>query len=877
MSLEQEPSKVQLDCKGLYTMPNSLSKVPLGSLLVASNVVVDYTGLLSVRRGIKQFGIALPGANVEPFQLFFYKGSKLLWYGDATLDNENPARNNFGYDSDGLGTWVNTTVNVPSPAYALTNTYRYAQSNDNIYFTSNAGILKTDDPSHALYSAGGLPGLDGAATLVDSSGFMPTNTEVAYRMTWTFTDANMNAVQGTPSTRIVIANNSGGSRNVTLTFTIPHGVTTAYQYQIYRSLASASGTTDPADELQLVITGNPTPTDITNGYFTVTDTTPESELGAALYTNSGQEGISQANNIPPLANDMCFFFGYMIYGPGTTQQKFLLSLLSAEPPLGLQPGDTFTVTRGSDTFTLTGAGSENIPAGQFKVFTGGDPGSDILFTKQSLIHVLNSYAQDLVYAFDAADGSTPAALPGDFYLQEQSIGGGPYLVFSSNTTAWSPPLDPAIGSPSLAGGKKGQGFCSKFQQPEAVPLANTINVGNPDFEWLRCLSLRNSIVVLKADGLFQLTGTTFPFTVTTLDTGTILTAPESPTVMNNQVFAYTNQGVVGITETGPGILSRPIENILQRISSYLYVQFPQKTFGTSYETDRKWIMSTIAEGDNFVKATIQYVYDTITESWTTYTYPMAVWDILESPTEHRLYVASADSLYPYVFQERKSFTTIDYADIEWPTTITAFDNSVTPPVVTVTDTTKAKVGWSLTQLVLNGAGNPTQVLNISVITRVIDATHLAVTDKINWDLSLLSFTAYEQPILVDVRYCPIIGGNNAGENPGIIKFFKEIQFFFQDVNFGALTVRFSSDFVAGGAPISLVPIAASTGWGQFAWGQVPWGGNTNFSVQSIRTYIPLPARRAHWLNIEIGTQQAMTSFTYGGCVLTYMPVTTRSK
>lgn len=848
----------------------------MGSLLNAQNVVVDYNGLLSVRRGIKQFGNALVGTNFEVFQEFFYKDSKLIWYGDATLPTSDVVRNNFAYDSNGLGDWVNTSTNVASPAYVLTDTYRSAQSNDNIYFTGDRGMLKTDDPANALYAAGGQPGLDGVAALVDSAGFMATATEVAYRMVWQFTDANNNAVQGTPSTRIVIANTTGHSSNVNLTYTIPHGVTTAYQYQIYRSLQSASATTDPADELQLVITGNPSPTDISNGTFTVKDTVIEAELGAALYTNSGQEGISQANNIPPLSNDVCFFFGYLIYGACTTQQKFLLSLLSAEPPNGIQNGDTFTITRGTDTFTLTGASSENVALGEFQVFTGGDPGSDILFTKQSLIRVINRFAQDLIYAYDASDGSTASSLPGDFYLQEQGIGGGVYSVFSSNTTTWSPALDPVIPTLSVAGGGKGSGFCSKFQEPEAVPLANTINVGNPNFEWLRCLPLRNSIIVLKEDGLFQLTGTTFPFTVTTLDTGTILTAPESAVVLSNQVFAYTNQGAVGITETGPGILSRPIENILQRISSYLFTQFPVTTFGTAYETDRKYILSTISETDDYQKATIQYVYDLITQSWTTYSYPVPVWDILESPSEHRLYVASADIAYPYVFQERKSFTTIDFADIEEPATIVSYNNTLVPPIVTVTDTSKAQVGWSLSQLVLQG-GIPTQVLNTSVITAIIDSTHVAVSDAINWDLSGLSQTSYEQPILVDVVYCPIIGSPQGQGNPGIVKFFKEIQFFFQNVNFDFLTVRFGSDFVSVGSPLDLVPIPATNGWGQFAWGQAPWGGSTDFTVQSIRTYIPLAARRAHWLNLEISLAQALVGFTYGGCVLTFMPVTTRSK
>lgn len=864
MSLEKDPQTIQLDCKGLYTMPNSLSKVPQGSLLVASNVVVDYTGLLSVRRGIKQFGTPFIGSNFETFQEFFYKDSKLIWYGDATLLNIDPTRNNFAYDSDGLGTFIQTSSNVPSPAYTLTDTYRSAQSNDNIYFTSNSGILKTDDPVNALYSAGGLPGLDGAAALVDSAGFMATATEVAYRMTWTFTDANNNAVQGTPSTRVVIANTSGGTRNVQLTFTIPNGTTTDDQYQIYRSLMSASGTTEPADELQLVAQGNPSGTDITNKFFTLKDALPESELGAALYTNSGQEGIAQANNIPPLSNDMCFFFGYMIYGSCTTQQKVLLSLLSTETPLGLQVGDTFTI----NSIIYTASSSENVSTFHFQLFTGGDPGSDILNTKESLIRVINRSAQTLVYAYDASDASA-TSLPGDFYLQEQNIGAAAFNIFSSRTTAWTPTLNPTVGVPSLAGGGKGMGYCSKFEEPEAVPLSNTISVGNPNFEWLRCLPLRNSVIVLKADGLFQLTGTTFPFTVTTLDTGTILTAAETPAVMNNQVFAYTNQGVVGISETGPGILSRPIENVLQRISSYLYTQFPIVSFGTAYETDRKYLLSTISSTDNYQKATINYAYDTITESWTTYSYPVALWDLGESPTEHRLYAASADPVYPFIFQERKTFTTADYADIEEPVTIVAFSGTT----ITVSSTAKAVVGWSLVQLVVNSDDNTAQVLNNSVITAILDATHLTVADSITWDLLGLSFTAYEQPINVNVSYTPIVGDTN----PGLIKFFKEIQLFFTNVDFTSVMMTLTSDFVSGNAPISMTPQASTGGWGSFPWGQTQWGGDDNFAVSSIRTYIPLVTRRAHWLNLSLSLNQAMVGFTYGGCVLVYVPKTTRSK
>jgi len=858
-------------------MPNALSQVPIGSLLQATNVVVDYDGLLSGRRGIRQFGTALVatgGAETNVFQEWFYKDSKLVWYGDPTVVVDDPLRFFFAYDSDGLGTWVETTHPFSSPAYAFTDTYRSVQSNKNFYLTSTTGLLKTDDPATALFPAGAPPGLDGTAALTGASGFMSDNTEIAYRMTWEVTDANNNSFEGTPSTRIIVSNSSGGSRNVNATFTIPNDVTTDTTYNIYRSVMSASATTDPSDELQLVLTGHVTGADITNGFFTVLDAVPESELGAALYTNSGQQGISQANNIPPLANDVCFFSGYVIYAAATSQQKFLLSLLSAEPPFGIQVGDTFTVETGATTEVYTGAVAENVAAKEFQIFTGGDPGSDILNTKESLIRVINR-SSVLVYAYDATNTSTAASLPGDFFLQEQGISRIPFGVASSRSTCWNPALTTTpTDNPSLTGGGLGMGYCSKFQQPESVPVANTISVGNPSFEWLRCLPLRNSVIVLKADGCFQLTGSVFPFTVTTLDLGTILVAPESATVMSNQVFAYTNQGAVAITETGPGIISRPIENILQNISSYLHPNFPRETFGTSYETDRKWIMSTISGKDDFSKLTIQYVYDTITQTWTTYEYPIDVWDILESPTEHRLYVASGNSAYPYVFQERKTFTIVDFADIELPITIVSFiDNTIE-----VNSTADVTVGWSLVQLDPEGPDVAAALINKSVITSIVDATHVTVADVVTWDLSGPPVvTRLEQPIPINIVFTPIIGSDQGkGGNPGIIKFFQEIQAFFQHLDFDFITFRFSSDFNAASQPVNLTPGSATHGWGSFGWGSEPWGGGPTVA-QSIRTYIPLGARRAHWLNVELSLSQAMTQFTFAGLVVTYRSVTTRSK
>jgi hypothetical protein len=347
--------------------------------------------------------------------------------------------------------------------------------------------------------------------------------------------------------------------------------------------------------------------------------------------------------------------------------------------------------------------------------------------------------------------------------------------------------------------------------------------------------------------------------------------------MNNQVFAYTNQGVVAITETGPGIISRPIENQLQALSSFLHPNFPKVTFGTSYETDRKWIMSTVSSADSFATPTLQYVYDVLTETWTTYKYPVAIWDLKESPTEHRLYAASADELFPFLFQERKTFTNSDFADIENPVTLLAASGRT----LTVSSTTGGKVGWSIAQLTAESTDEPSIVTQISKITSIVDSTHIMVADDVTWDL-MAPFTAFEQPIPIDVMFAPITGGPvstngvSTAANPGVVKFFQEIQLLFQSIQFDSITAYFSSDFITSAVPVPIVPIQPEGGWGEDKWGDGPWGGGVS-STQSIRTYIPLSARRAHWLNVQLQLSQAMANFTLAGLVLTYRPTTTRTK
>jgi len=158
--------------------------------------------------------------------------------------------------------------------------------------------------------------------------------------------------------------NSTQSGTVNLSFPIPQGITTAHFYQVYRTLLTkpANNTSlsndgsgnpyDPGDECLLAYEANPTNSDLNNGYISILDITPDSFLGANLYTNPNSgEGILQSNYPPPLAQDITSYKGYTFFGNTSTVQRLNLSMLSVSDLVSNT--STLTIQNGSSINTYT--------------------------------------------------------------------------------------------------------------------------------------------------------------------------------------------------------------------------------------------------------------------------------------------------------------------------------------------------------------------------------------------------------------------------------------------------------------------------------------------------------------------------------------------
>jgi len=234
-------------------------------------------------------------------------------------------------------------------------------------------------------------------------------------------------------------------------------------------------------------------------------------------------------------------------------------------------------------------------------------------------------------------------------------------------------------------------YYSKIYQPEAVPITNFFDVGAEDKQILRIFPLRDSLFVFKEDGLYRISGDSAPFQLTLFDSSFLVTAPDSVTVVNNVIFAWTNQGIQSLTEGGAQVVSRSIDNQILRLGSSNYVNFKTATWGAGYESDNSYIVFTITEFQDTI-ATIAYRFSTLTQSWTTYDKTNTC-GIINS-TDDKLYLGAGDT--NFTEQERKTFDRTDFADRE---VYQEFNNTflINPTTVRLNSVIGLKIGDVIVQ------------------------------------------------------------------------------------------------------------------------------------------------------------------------------------
>lgn len=583
---------MRLDVAGLWTNPNPIGQQrPAGALDVADDIVIDSPGTASVRRADDPVGVQ----DVDPGVL-----SQGWDYGDYMFA--------WGANSGGLVRGVDlgtgyidwdsvATVSTASPNLRLP----YAAAGGDLYLLSNVGPLVMDGGLSAPAVPGAPASFDppSIVTTASASGWLNNNESTAYKIVFGFNDSDGKPVLGEPSGRYVVtAASSGGPFRTVVQVQAPPGVTdtSGHFVQVYRTPSAPTAAT-LGDSYYLVYETPWVPTFPSGSTMLITDIAFAGEL--PLYTNPDRGGVRSNNVRPPLAEDVAPFRNRLWLANTTAPSHLRLRIIA--PPSG-----------GSETVTIAG--------GLYTLATSaGTVSQQIEYTARDLIGQL-SLSNTNVRATYASGTTDP---PGLIDIVGFDIGYTFTAVAGNATTGgrFVPNITTAVSG--VADEYPNRLHYSKDGLPYAFPLPNTLPVGAQEHGISRIVPLRDALLVFKergGDGLWKVTGNGTQWYVEQVNSGVQLISPDALTVVDNTIFALTEDGIVAVTETGVEDVDVPIEDqintlMLERADAVPYA----KVFGREALGERKVYFgfpsaSVAGDGTDFMVDT--FVYNLNTQTWT---------------------------------------------------------------------------------------------------------------------------------------------------------------------------------------------------------------------------------------------------------------------
>jgi hypothetical protein len=200
-------------------------------------------------------------------------------------------------------------------------------------------------------------------------------------------------------------------------------------------------------------------------------------------------------------------------------------------------------------------------------------------------------------------------------------------------------------------------YYSKIGQPEAVPSLNYLDVGPKDEPIERILALRDSLFVLKTDGIYVVSGASAPnYTLRLMSNTSVIIAPDSAAILNNNIYFLSTQGIVSVSEGADSIISRQIENLIKEVTRPNF-SYRTSCFGLGYENERAYHLWLPTESPDEV-ATQCFRFNIFERTWTRWTIP-ATCGVVKR-VDDKMYIG--DGVRNFLLQERKNGERTDHAD-----------------------------------------------------------------------------------------------------------------------------------------------------------------------------------------------------------------------
>jgi hypothetical protein len=373
-----------------------------------------------------------------------------------------------------------------------------------------------------------------------------------------------------------------------------------------------------------------------------------------------------------------------------------------------------------------------------------------------------------------------------------------------------------------------------------VPPLNYLLVGPANKEILRIVTLRDSAIVIKEEGIYRITGETpQSFTVVPVDLTVYCKAANSVVVLANQVFLLSNQGIVAISESGVKLFSRIEPSLVPLLTNSSLADY---TCAMSYESERSYFLSTITQSTD-AAANQTFVFNVFTKTWVRHSYAFS--SAIVEPGTDKMYFAKASD--PIVYIERKSFTDADYADPEYSITISALGTTTID--FTIAGVTPL-VGWVITQGSTDLVCTAITALTVGY-RATVDATipsdwttgAATMFPGVNLDVEWQVWTGNEPEVLKQIYGAAILGDDSQGDN-----------------SVTSLDITFRSNFDSEREAVTISE--SQNGWGS-AWGASPWGGGTD--TVGYPTYVPRNKQYCTRMTMGVKHSYAKQKLVVAGC------------
>lgn len=363
-------------------------------------------------------------------------------------------------------------------------------------------------------------------------------------------------------------------------------------------------------------------------------------------------------------------------------------------------------------------------------------------------------------------------------------------------------------------------YLSKQGIFEAVPLVNVVYIGAKSAAILGVRALRDSVIIIKEDGVFRMTGDTVAgMSVTILDNTILCVAPRSIKVLNNEVYFLSNQGVCKASDNAIGIISREgIEDLIQPILGQ--TNLASQTSAVAYETNRTYQLTTTTPNDDAASAC--YIYNILTGQWTES--DKLFKEAVVGPND----VLYALDLDDNILRERKSQTRYDYSDQNHDITIDAID------------------GLTLTVTMFDIPRKDDMIVKDEVITWI--ETDPIALDPTTYTFEVNSLNNLEVGdavilygrILSRIKWSPF-----HGKSVGVMKLWNQMLITLRMPGITRAVLYFSGYNYGGSEEINWESLQQGGGWGEQPWGLFPWGQQEGIELTQgtqpadpIRVYIP---------------------------------------